>query len=1193
MGTATVVLTDPLSGNSGQSDVVITNAQTSVTANVAASAAGPSVASVSPADGATAVPLVASIVVQFTKPLSPGTLGTNGIQLLGTNGQPVGASLTLNLKNTIATLLPTSQLAANTLLTVLVSTNIADAAGLPLAGRRTFTFTTETDLVTRDPTAQLISYEPVNGIAGVVGTPGLADPQSPVIIVNETSGRTATAVSDVDGSFTNSIQAEVDDMLSATLVNKNGTRNSVTLSRQIFQDGSVGLFNSGGTIEAQTPEGSLQLAIEPGAISGKSKLKLDFLTLAQVQTVASNTPPEGGASVIGGFKVSMDGPTLKVGAHVSFPIKESDLNLAPGDSASNHVFAMCEPVVVDGVTVYRVVDSMAYEGGNVVSHSPPFDGLADIPLAGMAVAMVMYPFNMAQKMAVVGSVVVATDTMYDFVRTNGAALAIQQTNPGVRLLPDAWVNAYPPGVFETHSGLTPGTFVAMANSAGRFAYLLPFNPFQGSGYLLAAQSPLFPDQIATRSASASPLSPLATVDLIFRVPDNGSGRVNTTPPIITANPPGLVLPTNQTVSIDFLISDNLGKPRFDLIFLVPAKSFSLLATNVPVTPLDPAKVTLNQSPPPQDTSDTSIRAPVDFLVTEPAIVTVQVRAVDADLNFEETQFTFYFGAAPGSLPGKIVSADTNDTTPPQVVWTLPPQGAYLDWGSALMVSFSKAVDPSITNGLGIAISGSTAPLHIELSDDQLGARIYPADLQPGTNYTLTINNSVKDLNGIGLDQDPTTSTPDPFKLVFKTPPAPITTLPLLGRPVGTLVFQTRAFTLDTYAPNVGPAIVVHQLGASISVLTNIVLPSPPRAMTLIPEYNFARGYTTPAESKPLLVVIGGTIGTGGDGQWIRLYDISMTNEVDRIGSAFLTTDQDSSAANVKFSAPNLFVHIFGAGGSYIQVINLQALILGCNLPYDTTQWPTNALPYQMISGVDTNNDGDYTDPGEKLPIPQKYGLFGLVQNLVAAPGRDFTDFDVQGGGAFLSATMMGGGGHPSRLQVILDSGMMIGVGDDALGAYEFPSDVNAFRVALDLDFPVPNSMGGKKIHAALVSAGQFLYILDLTTPQAPTLLNTLKLADNPGTISSIVRSGSDEYTIGAANSVLVLQRSLMAQDFGTNNVHPSVRLASPLPASGRALGISPAYYSACGGPGAHGCQRLVHAHGRAVRQLHHQCRPGT
>ena len=557
-------------------------------------------------------------------------------------------------------------------------------------------------------------------------------------------------------------------------------------------------------------------------------------------------------------------------------------------------------------------------------------------------------------------------------------------------------------------------FVCPSDSFGRITLLVPFNPVQGSSYICQALSSFYPAQVAYRSVQLQPSTPLATTALIFRVPDFGNGGPDTTPPTIAANPPGQVLPTNQTVTIHSLVTDNVGLPACDLppVLVQDIKSsYTVLADGTPA-PLDQSKVTMSTGAV-QQTGPTSILQPVDFVVTTQAVVTVTVTAHSASGVSQTTPFTFAFGPLPASPPGAIKSADPSDTTPPQVVWTLPPQGAVLDWDSPVLVRFSKAMDTSTippSGGSGTTLCQSDAanpsllPLQIQVSADQLSATIYPAALQPGTSYTLTVNNSVKDLNGNGLNQDPTKASAVPFRLQFKTPPAAVASLPSLGHPVSTLVFGTNAFTLDSAAPNVGPALVVHRLGQFPSVLSTIPLAhSEPRMMTLIPAYRFARDYSSPSQiqTNPILVTIGGTIGTGGDGQWIKLFNISDPGNVASLGVAVLTWDQDSSAANVKFSAPDLFVHIYGPGGSYIQMIDLQALILGCGLPYDTSQWnnltPKPALSYTMIPGVDTNYDGDYADPGETLPIPQKFGLFGLFNTIQGGQNCDFTDFDVQQG----------------------------------------------------------------------------------------------------------------------------------------------------------------------------------------------------
>ena len=66
------------------------------------------------------------------------------------------------------------------------------------------------------------------------GTSGLADPDTPVILVNETTGKTVTVLSGPAGGFEGEIGASEDDFLSAVLVNENGTHMTIPVSRQEF-----------------------------------------------------------------------------------------------------------------------------------------------------------------------------------------------------------------------------------------------------------------------------------------------------------------------------------------------------------------------------------------------------------------------------------------------------------------------------------------------------------------------------------------------------------------------------------------------------------------------------------------------------------------------------------------------------------------------------------------------------------------------------------------------------------------------------------------------------------------------------------------------------------------------------------------------------------------------------------------------
>ena len=167
----------------------------------------------------------------------------------------------LNLANTTATLLPSTPLDAAASFTIALATNITDTTGRPLQGQNQFTFTTM-PLSTRDPTAQLIVYEPgatnvpvalVAKIPGYVpgadqsaimeqGPPGVADPGVPVVLANESTGDTTTVISQTDGSFVSLIEGVAQDIVSATFIGLNGSRLYVPVTRQLFDDGSVGLY---------------------------------------------------------------------------------------------------------------------------------------------------------------------------------------------------------------------------------------------------------------------------------------------------------------------------------------------------------------------------------------------------------------------------------------------------------------------------------------------------------------------------------------------------------------------------------------------------------------------------------------------------------------------------------------------------------------------------------------------------------------------------------------------------------------------------------------------------------------------------------------------------------------------------------------------------------------------------------------
>jgi RHS repeat-associated protein len=151
-------LIDDSSGNSNSSLYSFTFT-TSFTADTTA----PQMLGMSPTNGATAVPLNALIVLEFSKPLDVMSV-SNGLQV-ESGGQPVAGAIALSNSNQQITFTPLSALAANTTYSVVTTSQITDIGGLALANPGTFSLTTGT--ITDTTTPSVTSVSPSNTETGV------------------------------------------------------------------------------------------------------------------------------------------------------------------------------------------------------------------------------------------------------------------------------------------------------------------------------------------------------------------------------------------------------------------------------------------------------------------------------------------------------------------------------------------------------------------------------------------------------------------------------------------------------------------------------------------------------------------------------------------------------------------------------------------------------------------------------------------------------------------------------------------------------------------------------------------------------------------------------------------------------------------------------------------------------------------
>ncbi|HAM71858.1 MAG TPA: hypothetical protein DCM86_09465, partial [Verrucomicrobiales bacterium] len=1000
-GRASLDVQDPITGNSGTATIEVKDPATAVATSLSLVVAGPRVVGVSPPDGATGVSRISPITVTFNKPVAAASFGAGALTLTGTNGIPIAAGISLNLAGTTATLLPSVQLAPGQAHQLAVSPAIKDLGGAGLEGPREFTFTTETDQLNRQ-LGQLVLTEPAGGIASMVGSSGTAEPGSQVILVNEATGFTTTVLAGTDGSFSNSIPASVDDPLSAVLLDRNGERTPLPASRQIHADGSVALFSGGGVLEAATPNGPMQVILEPGSIPTKTTFKIDVLPTTEVLTLVNNTPPEGGA-VLGGFRFTMTGDPLTASADVSFPIDVSKLVLQPGELPTQRTFALCQPIEQDGVLVYSIIDRMHYEDGHLVTHSPPFPGLGATAAGAILAVPVMMAFG--TQVAIAGKAVAVSDDaglVSNEEVAQGFAVRGGVTYPMIPLA-GATVSASPQtlAVLSTPA-LRPGAVVAHSSYSGAYALLFPNGSLDPDAILIRATHPRFPGMIGSAvvlPAASTEFQPGVIGNPLMRYHGNGSFLDQEAPTLSVSQDGVLLVGVPQVVH--FNLRDNASAPMLTSATVVPGDSRALL-TGLPLLSSD-ATIQVG-SPHTTGTSSTSYDATV--LARVAAIVAVDAVVDDQSGNMATNRIVLRIADPPPAGTNLVASSDPSDSIPPYVVSVNPVDGGIINHGE-VVIRFSEPVDQTIVTDPSAVTITPPVPLTRVLSPTQTELLVQCGGLVEGQSYTVTLNSGiVRDLGGNSLGSS--------FVTRFLTPPSGVVIVPGTHKAVATLALGGVNFTLDQQNGD-GALLADLPLGGTQSPtrLGILSLPPFPRAMELIPDYSYKRTTNGVVETKSLIAITGGLLGTGEVGQWLWIVDASNPTNLVRIASELASVDFTSALTAIKWSPPRLAILETRSEGSVIHHVNLQAFILGANGAAAGTPSP----------GVDANGDGDFVDPGDSLPVPTRGSFFGDEFTTEAPKRRVISDYGVAFGGSFEVAITPALGSAPAFFQVYYWEGM--------------------------------------------------------------------------------------------------------------------------------------------------------------------------
>ena len=257
-------------------------------------------ATVTPADGAGAVPPAIQIEVAATAPIAATSVATATVRLT-TDGADVAVRRVLAASGRTLAIVPHERLRAATTYRLEV-TGLIDIHGSPIAVSPV-TFQTLADAaLTFNPENLRVSFPDANGLVAVTATAGSLPSGTNVLIVNAGSGEVVTFTVGNDGSLNGSLSATIDHRLIVTVTDPKGQTATFHRTKYVAPDGKTAVGAAGGTIDGP---GGIQIRVPEGATDNAVVMKIepfgaDFLP----------EPPQiPGANFGSGISIGLTGPT--------------------------------------------------------------------------------------------------------------------------------------------------------------------------------------------------------------------------------------------------------------------------------------------------------------------------------------------------------------------------------------------------------------------------------------------------------------------------------------------------------------------------------------------------------------------------------------------------------------------------------------------------------------------------------------------------------------------------------------------------------------------------------------------------------------------------------------------------------------------------------------------------------------------
>lgn len=1185
-GGSEVRVLDPVRGDAGSSAVSVGGALTAVALDVGTGQAGPLVVSVSPTNNAVGVARVTPVMVNFSRPLNPVTVIAGGVQLVDPAGTVVTASVTLNLAGTAVTVLPVNALSAATAYRLKVASTVVDLAGRPVEGPREFGFTTVNDAVVRGLAAQVTiyapgstnltpellnripAYDPVRDRDGIVveGSPGTAEPGQKVVLVNESSGETQTVLSDVDGSFVSFVRGSVDDFISAVLVNANGTRNQIPATRQRFDDGTIGLFASGGTIRSTGPGTPVDLIVDPGSLAGKTLFKIETIEPAAFNALAGGKLPEGALPPIGAFELTESGDPLLEAADIRIPVKLAAMGFPPGALPTNVSFVVVMPIRVDGRVVHQVVDTANYEangpeGGTLRTASPPFVGMlarklaqvakdsgaslittpkvastSDNPHKGETAVFGILPMIARGPLKVGGFVRVVTRN------DDGTEASTPLAGATVRVLQLQDEQDEAPVVFD-------GDLVSISDERGNFGFF--FRPSDSTTVrALVATHPRFPFQRARTGAFAGERQGVTVVnaELLFQEsPANQAALSDQSPPQVTiGHEPALPTvgqgPDDGAVLFVVGVDDALaGPPGLRVTSVQDLRGGTL----------PDSEATLTSQPSSGDQPGRKLRQ-FRLQMRQAGRVTLEALVADGAGHQDRAQHAVVFGVNRPPVPG----GDPNDTIPLRVTFSWPPsKGTNVPSLEPIVLRFNRALPANVLQAGQLdwlTLDASHTLRRVAAAGDRREITVFYDGAVTGP-VKLTVGPGIQGESGASFDQDGELEGAQAFAMEFTQASSPIVNFDGdVG--AGVVMLGRFAYALERRG-TAGTLKVLDLVDPQEPEELRSVNVGYPTAMALIPDHSLPGAASRSAgpdappcdggnwlalftghanEPKylqlgrlgngrvqfgPRLILSGG--GSDGNGQPSVIEGVTSAESLSQIVKA-------------KWSPPFLGYFELGADVTSIRLLNLAAfrraeLARGKIGQFiESVPGGPDRVETPGFAGLDANGDGDFCDAGDQWPVPDNDPLVPPGSAFSMAPKTQqerIEDFDFDGGlGLVVGISRFVGTNLPPRFSTLLAA---TDTNDLSKAFVSFGATETLRRVVLlpAVTLETPTNRVVRDIALVTIGTGGdgVIAVIDVTVPSVPSLLNRFFVPTGEGTPAGMQLRPDGLLAVATSRSTLLLE----------------------------------------------------------------------